>query len=338
MLTTILTTLTKIIGNQNGNFMGTGGNEGSPGKDSGVNGDKGVGTPSEDTTGSGGTQESKGNNTPSKQAIKVNYPSGLDETLVGHPAFNSFTDAEGNINYANIMKSYVHQQKLIGGEKMLVPTKNFSEDQWKETFTKLGLPKELDKYDIKNNVPEGMSPNENIFKGFKKAAHEAGILPQQAQKVVDYYNTAIANELKNQNGLSKQKFEADKLALQKEWGGNYEVKLGAAMAGLDHFADANEKKYLMENGYLDDINITKLFAKIGESLQAEDSTFNDNTKSDFGAGIDDVNNEMKELYSQISKIGKGNPDREVKMQRYQSLLNKKIKLQGQDPNQIISAR
>ena len=144
-----------LLNNNNGNFLGTG----------------------EPEPGSGEPEPGAGDN--------YKYPESLDKEYHGNPTLLKYVNKEtGEFDSANIMKALIHSSKAIGADKMLVPNNEFTDEQWKDHFKKSGLP-ELDKYEVANNVAEGVQTNEDMLKGFKAAAHEAGILPKQAQAVLD---------------------------------------------------------------------------------------------------------------------------------------------------------
>ena len=102
----------------------------------------------------------------------------LPEDIRSESSLQNFTDA------GQLAKSYIHAQRMVGADKMPVPTKNFTDDDWKETFTKLGVPASPDKYDVNYNLQEGAT--DQPVKDFISHAHTLGLLPQQLQGVLDY--------------------------------------------------------------------------------------------------------------------------------------------------------
>lgn len=331
-----LVTLISIICNERGNVF-VGGGDASTANASGSSESTDSGTTTASSTGDGGAGGGEGSsNSTDQSSSTVNYPEGMDEGLKNHPAFNAFI-ADGKINYANIMKSYVHQQKMLGKEKMLIPNSDFTEDQWKETFHKLGVPKDIKEYNIKMNIPENIKLDETVFNNFKELAFNKGLLPQQAQEVSDFYHKTIADTVKAQEEASIAAVQAEKENLKKEWGADYEKNLNYADIGLNQFADESIKKYIVDSGLASNTMLQRLFAKVGQSLSAEDNSFNDDTNKDINMSLNDVNDKISKIYTEISKMSKINPDRPAKMKVYHELLSRKMRMSGQDPNQIISA-
>jgi len=337
ILKLISETFISIIGNERGNVFVGDGDAGSSGDNAGANGEAGDAVSDGGTAGTGGVNEGEGStNTSNEQKSTVNYPEGMDPSLIDHPALNAFV-ADDQINYANVLKSYVHQQKMLGKDKIVVPDKDTSEDQWKETFRKLGVPEKLEDYTIENKIPEGVEISEDMFEGFKKLAHEKGILPKQAQEVADYYNQSIANTVKAQLDASRASMAAESEALKSEWGADYERNLNYADQGLSQFADESMRQYFIDSGLAQNPKVQKLFSDIGKSLAKEDGHFNDTTKNDFGMSLDDINDKISGMYKDITEMSKVNTDRPAKVKAYKDLIDKKMRMEGKDPNQIISA-
>jgi len=211
-----------IMGNEKGNFNpgGEGGsNSGGAGASSGEPGSTGGAgdvPPSSDNPGSGRT---------------INYPEGLAEDLKGNASFDAFINSEGNLNYADMMKSYVHQKGLLGRDKIVAPNQDTTSEQWGEIYGKLGLP-ERTKYEVNNTMPEGMEANEKLFTGLVDVAHENGILPRQLQPVVDYFNNQLGEGVTDSNAKYDAQSAAETAALKTEWGQGYDKNLAYADAGI----------------------------------------------------------------------------------------------------------
>merc|ERR1712196_598310 len=93
----------------------------------------------------------------------------------------------------SLAKSYIHAQKLVGADKIPVPNKHATEDDWNAVYSKLGRPETPDGY--KFNLPEDQKVNEEGLKVFADHAHKLGLLPNQAEGMVKFYNELRANEL-----------------------------------------------------------------------------------------------------------------------------------------------
>jgi hypothetical protein len=161
----------------------------------------------------------------------------------------------------NLAKSYLNAQKMVGAEKIAIPGKHASEQDWKQVFAKLGVPETVDKYEFK--APEGFNPE--IMGKFKEIAHGAGILPQQAEKLVNFYQDLNKNASESNLTQQKAKMEEGVTALRKEWGNAFDQEVEVAKAGLQSFGDDNFKKFLDESGLKSHPEMVKLFNRLGKA-------------------------------------------------------------------------
>ena len=192
---------------------------------------------------------------PANVNFPENWKDALDEEIKKDPSMAVITD------FKNLAKSYVHAQKLIGRDKIPVPGKNATDEDWKNVYQKLGLP-EKDKYDVK--FPE--TYNKDFQEKFKETLHGAGILPTQAQKLVDFYNGHIEQEFGRADETRKAAYDKEMNALKVEWGEGYNKNLQTAAHTFKKLVDPETIQYLDQKGFTKDPRIFKVFAKIGEML------------------------------------------------------------------------
>ena len=67
----------------------------------------------------------------------------ISEEYRNDPNISKFTEIDA------FAKSYINATKMIGQDKMIVPNKNFTDDQWQEAYAKMGRPESADKYNLK---------------------------------------------------------------------------------------------------------------------------------------------------------------------------------------------
>ena len=169
---------------------------------------------------------------------------------------------------STLAKSYVHAQKLIGADKIPVPSKHATEDDWKKVYTKLGLPEKLEEYQVE--FKESATLDKKFIEDFKKAAHTAGVLPKQAQALANWYQEINANAEKEALKLLESRRTEEVEGLKKEWGAAFDKNVTAARKVLGKFADNDMLEYLDKTGLGNDVRLVKLLSKIGETFK-EDS-------------------------------------------------------------------
>ena len=209
------------------------------------------------TGGSSATSTTSAPNTPaqSTSAAGGNSPSSwrdsLPEDIRSNPALASFTDT------TNLAKSYLHAQSQIGKKGAIVPDWSKSTDEEKSSFYKaIGLP-DPDKYSIK--APEGISPE--ILGGFKAEALKNGVLPHQAEALLNWYHGFDKATDQASEAEYKKTVQANLEGLKKEWGEGYDKEISAARMAVKEFGGDELIKYMNETGVGNDPAIIKAFAK-----------------------------------------------------------------------------
>lgn len=217
--------------------------------------------------------------------IPENWKEALPEDLKADPSLSSIMDIQ------SLAKSYVHGQKMIGRDKIVIPDKFATEEDWSKVYQKLGVPESVDKYEFK--VPEGM--DDDFIKGFKELAVKNGILPKQADKLFEFYNSHVDKVISTNEAESKRIFEESVNGLKKEWGQGYERKLQAASGLFNQIADEESKKVFNESGLGNNPVVIKMFAKLAEQM-GEDKFVNANNLGSLGLTPSEAQAKINEIY------------------------------------------
>ena len=151
---------------------------------------------------------------------KVDFKSLIPEAYKEEKALQNFQDMDG------FVKSYLHSQKLVGSDKIPIPNKYATDEDWNAVYEKLGKPSSPDGYEY--NLPKEAKLDENSLKAFSTEAHKLGLLPKQAQGIIKYYNDlAGASETEANNQAEAARTEAEK-NLRKEFGSTFNDRITAA--------------------------------------------------------------------------------------------------------------
>jgi len=89
-------------------------------------------------------------------------------------------------NMDDFVKSYLHSQRLVGADKIPVPNKLATEDDWNTVYERLGRPENPEGYSY--DLPQESKIDDATLKAFSAEAHKLCLLPQQAQGIMNYYN------------------------------------------------------------------------------------------------------------------------------------------------------
>jgi len=171
----------------------------------------------------------------------------------------------------DFVKSYLHSQKLVGLDKIAVPNKHATDEDWKEVYKKLGSPETADAY--KYSLPEDHQVPEDTLKSFSEEAVKLGLLPNQANGIMKYYNDVINQGLNDQNIKADEARKVSEQELRQEFGPTFDNKITGAknLATATLGADFLNNTMLADGSKLgDNIQIVKAFANLSEKLSEDD--------------------------------------------------------------------
>ena len=160
---------------------------------------------------------------------------------------------------------------MVGLDKIPVPNKHATDEDWKEVYKKLGSPDTAEAY--KYSLPEGHAVPEDTLKSFSEEAVKLGLLPNQADGIMKYYNEVINQGVNEQNIKSEEARSASEVDLRKEFGSTYDNKITGAknLATATLGADFLNTTMLADGSKLgDNPQIVKAFANLSEKLSEDD--------------------------------------------------------------------
>ena len=185
----------------------------------------------------------------------------------------SFKDEKSLENFDNmedLLKSYLHAQKMVGADKIPVPNKFATDEDWKEVFTRLGAPKSPEDYKYSFKDDE-VDPNQ--LKTFNETAHRLGLLPKQAEALVKYYNDlnkGQSEQLEAQAIEAQTKTEAD---LKKEFGPQFNKRLDQAKRlAINTLGEDFLNKTVLKDGSRlgDNLEVIKAFSNLADKLSEDE--------------------------------------------------------------------
>jgi len=178
----------------------------------------------------------------------------------------------------DFVKSYLHSQKMVGLDKIPVPNKHATEEDWKEVYKKLGSPEAADGY--KYSLPEDHAVPEDTLKSFSEEAVKLGLLPNQADGIMKYYNEVINQGVNEQNIQAEEARTKAEQELRNEYGSTYDNKITGAknLATATLGSEFLNSTILQDGSKLgDNPQIVKAFAQLSEKLSEDDIVKGDTT-------------------------------------------------------------
>jgi hypothetical protein len=198
------------------------------------------------------------------QENKVDFKSLIPESFKEEKSLQNFNDME------SFVKSYLHAQKLVGMDKIPVPNKYATDEDWQSVFKKLGAPENPDQY--KYSFKEGEVEPESL-KVFNQTAHKLGLLPKQAEGLVKFYNELNQNVLQQQEVKAASVRQEAELSLKKEFGPEFNKRLEQAQR-LAHSTLGQEflNNTILNDGSRlgDNVFLVKAFSQLADKLSEDE--------------------------------------------------------------------
>ena len=201
--------------------------------------------------------------TETEQTKEVNFKDLIPENFREEKSLENFNNME------DFVKSYLHAQKMVGADKIPVPNKHSTDEDWNEVFKRLGAPSDPNdyKYDFKDQEMDQGQVQE-----FNKTAHRLGLLPKQAEGLIKFYNEMNANNATSQEeaaAVSQMNVEAE---LKKEFGPQFNKRLDQAkrLAVNSLGQEFLENTYLKDGSRLgDNLQVIKAFSDLADKLSED---------------------------------------------------------------------
>lgn len=188
---------------------------------------------------------------------------GVDPTIATDKSLSAIKDV------ASLAKSYIHAQKMVGRDKVIVPDKNATADDWKNFYHRVGMPQSQDEYKVAFNADKSNLDSEFVSE-IQKVAFENNLLPHQTEALLNFYDKKMAEEVAAETGIVAKTKEATISELKKEWGNKFEYNVTKAVEVLDMFGkDLNMRTYVNETGLGNDPKFIKFLVGISNSLKED---------------------------------------------------------------------
>tara|TARA_R110000850_G_scaffold43079_2_gene110233 strand:+ start:759 stop:1586 length:828 start_codon:yes stop_codon:yes gene_type:complete len=186
----------------------------------------------------------------------------IPEEIRGHKSLETITDV------GSLAKSFVNAQSMIGADKVAIPGKYATDDDWSAVYDKMGRPAESSGYVLENKIAEGQAENVEMMTGFKDVAHKLGLQPKQAQGLLNWFNDTTAQEAPDPNAMViKQQQTVDNL--KKEMGAAFDDNIALGNGVLSEFGTDDIVSLKMEDGSLfgDNPDVIRMMSKLGRFLK-----------------------------------------------------------------------
>ena len=157
----------------------------------------------------------------------------IPEEIRGHKSLETIADVGA------LAKSYVNAQSMIGADKVAIPGKHATDDDWNEVYARLGRPENPEGYQLENNLADGVEADEQMLDWYRQTAHEIGLTPTQAQKLLDRYNGELGSRFDGDTGQADQLIAETETELRREYGQAFDDRMNNANAIMLEFGNVD---------------------------------------------------------------------------------------------------
>ena len=263
-------------------------------------------------------QQTVASEQPTIETKEANWKDSLPEDLKNEKALESIQDIPG------LAKSFIHAQKMVGTDKISIPNKHATDDDWNDVYSKLGRPSKPEDYDIQIN--SNSSVDTNALNGFKEAAHKYGLLPKQAEGIINFYDDMTQNYMRDLDAKAEQgRMHAEK-SLKEEWGPAYDSKVKSVGGVVTKYLNDDFAHMTLSDGTKvgDHPDFIRAFANIASDLGEDKLVTSTGPQYMTPKEID---KQLRELQAEGSAYWKKNhPNHDAAVQEVQDLM--KLKMQS----------
>ncbi len=237
----------------------------------------------------------------------------ISEEFRKDPSIEKFTEIDA------LAKSYINATRMIGQDKIVIPTKNSTQETWDEAYEKLGRPESPDKYNLKVES-DVVNMDENAIKSFAEQSHKLGLNNKQAEGILDFYKNNMegsAQQAKIDTETAQAQSEQE---LRSEWGRDFDAKVQQAGAIAKANINPEVLDMTLSNGIRlgDHPEVIKGFAKIA-GMMSEDKIVS--TESENVNSVADIESEISAITNDTNGPywNKQHPDHDKMVQQVYTL-------------------
>ena len=231
-----------------------------------------------------------------------------------------FWDAEKKtVRSEDLGKAYQNLEKLLGREKVPVPTADDDEEGWQRWYAASGRPEAPDNYELKRpELPADMPYDEELEKSFKTFAHVNGLNKKQAAALYEGYAKTQMDRHVAYSTHQKQAVAQAETALRREYGNQYEQAVGQAKSALAQYADPEYLQFLEQSGQGNDPRVIRAWIKVGKEMSGDTKLKGTVQQTAQPADLDAAISNFRSQHTE-ALFKKDHPDHDRRVKEYNKL-------------------
>ena len=194
----------------------------------------------------------------------------------------------------DFVKSYLSAQKLVGANKVAIPNKMATDEDWEEVFNKLGRPSKPEGYEYSFKEDE---VNPDQLKSFNETAYRIGLLPKQAERIIKFYNEMNEQQQADQTKQFEVKQAEAMTDLKKEFGPTYNKRLDQAKKlAVETLGSEMLNNTILQDGSRlgDNVSVIKAFSMLADKLSEDEIIKGEGTSYQTASEIEKEISELTE--------------------------------------------
>lgn len=166
-----------------------------------------------------------------------------------------------------LVKSYVNAQKLVGADKLVLPTATSTPEQIKEFRTKLGVPEKFEDYGVK--LPDGVKAeqlDQKLVDSWRQRLHAQGVPKAAAEALIaDYITDNVGSAAAAEKARTDQDTQWE-LSLKQKFGDQYDAQVNYARHALANLGTPELAAAIDKAGFGNHPELVSFFAKAGKAI------------------------------------------------------------------------
>ena len=193
-----------------------------------------------------------------------NWMDSISEELRSDPSMANIQDLEG------LAKGYVHAQRMVGSDKVVMPGKDASQEELDMFYNKLGRPETGEGYEAPTeNMPE-IPYDKELEKQFFGEAHRIGLNKQQAAALLRWQAQSVEQQIQAQDAGYQSRMQDTEAQLRNEFGNAFDQNLEMAQNVAKEFGGDELMKVLNDTGMGNDPVVIKAFYNIAKVISNDE--------------------------------------------------------------------
>ena len=228
-------------------------------------------------------------NETSDQTQTTDWLAELPDDLKSNATLTKFTDVP------SLASSYVELEKRIGGDSLILPGPNATDDEKSAFFSKIGRPDTAEAYELpKEGMPEGFQVDDKRLSSIRDKAFALGVTKQQFAGLIradaEYQHGAVQEFEQAQ----KIKIEESTQALMKEYGAAFDQNITLATAAVREFGGQELVDRYAESGEGRNADTIKAWLAVAKAI-ANDEVLGTGSSTKFALSPGEAESEIVKL-------------------------------------------